>query len=1632
MVNKMKIFKKFSSGLLAMIMLFSTIVNSIGTVSAFTGSYSVRQYTTGYQTATGTDLIRFRVFSEDAGIPNYEDSFGQWAFCVQHGAQITNGNHQGNFNELDQEMIKAARIAYLGFYSHSGWFGSLGAAGKLGYARTQMLIWQVLGQASNSYNIDPSYPSWKSDIMDQYNKWDTRPSFDSSTLSMDIGSSQTLVDSNGVFKYYNTFNYSKDGVTFSHTKGSNSLKITVSSDCKSSNVNITDNIARKNGIGKYINTSGSDVALFIEDAKEQDKICSPGYNDPKYLSINVNINLYGNLKISKKDNKGNLVPNTEFKLSYNSDMSDAIGTYKTDSSGSVTINNLKPSTVYIQETSVPDHLILDSSVHSVTVKTNETVSYTATNNWKQGYIQVVKKDAETGKVVKKAGTQFDIYNSNNEKITTIETNSEGIAKSGSLDYGTYYIKESKAPNGYTIKVEVSENVGVAENGQTYEIVVSNNQVRGNVTISKEDSYTGKEPQGEATLEGAVYGIYAREDIVDPSNDGTILYKAGTKINEITTDKEANASLKNLYLGKYYIQELTPSNGYTLDETKYNFDLTYENQNVSVVVKNVTVKERVKSQAFQIIKVSSDEAGEAELLEGAEFTIKAQKDIDKYGSWEKAPIAKNYKSESAAIMVTDEKGYAVSDRLPYGTYIVRETKTPDDKYKVQDFKVTITEDSNEPQVWRIFNDTSFKSVLSIVKEDAETGKTVKIAGAKFKIKNLDTNEYFGYWEWNPLPNYVNSWTTDECGTVMTGEKLEVGNYQLEEVKSPNGYLISEEPIPFKISSNEAYETLPDGKTPVITVIQKDTSVKGKITIEKRGEVLTGIQKNEKDEIEFIYEETGVAGAKFEITARNDILDPSGDGTVLYKKGTVIETLETNSKGKAVSSELPLGDYSIREIEAPDGFVINKEVKDVTLSYKDQNTAIVFEDESFMNDRQKIQITVTKKDKETDEPLAGAKFGLYAGQDIYAHQGASPRDKDIPLVTKGTLIETQISDENGNVQFKADLPLGHYFVKEIEPPIGYTSSDEVLYFDATYQGQDIKTIELQSNFKNEITKVEVSKQDITDESEIEGAQLTVFEKDDPGSIFDTWISGQDGKNEDGTIKPHLMKALEVGQTYILRETSSPYGFALSQDIEFTVKDTGEIQKVVMKDELVVGQLKWRKSGEIFDQVITGQTEFGKTESPVWNKSNLLGAKITIYAAEDIKIGNHTYYKANEEIQTLESDWDYVFSKELPVGRYFYKETTTPHGYVIDTNKHFFEIEDNQINEIQIIESTLKNERPTFDIDMTKVLEEQEIFKDYDAYKDIVFGIFAREDIYDYMGNVAIEHGTMISTTGITKEGHLETVPDLPNGVYFIKELATNDQYVLNDTEYDFEIGYNGQDVSHYDVTIGLDGKVPNVLARGDIYVQKKDSNDPDKVMKDVEFNISIHEDMSEVIQSSKTDEKGIASFKDLELGTYYIQEAKQVDGYVINDHIYKVEVKQDVDVLTIVCENKPTEMEFSKVDITTGKELPGAQMQVTDKETGKIIDEWVSTDEPHKIKYLVEGKEYILTEKIAPKRYELAESITFTAKDGTKITMKDKLIPEIPQTGDQTNIGLWLGLSGISILAGIGILARNRKKDDSNEE
>lgn len=1475
-------------------------------------------------------------------------------------------------------MKQACKVAYFGWYAKYGDYvldGGIMAASneqrKLDYCFTQQYIWETLGQSYATFkdaSIQSKYVAFKEDVSRKINNMATKPSFTSSTITIDVGTSKTLTDSNGVLKDYASIDKTVNGIRIVHNHGENTMTVTVDKSCKLESYVFTNDEMESYGLIKEESRNHDTTVYITFKEGVQNQLYAMHYNDPVTMSLSLKINMYGKLEMAKKDNKGNYIANTKFKVSYNSDMSNEIGTYTTGSNGKVLVEQLKPGTVYIQEVSVPNHLILDTTIRSVTINTNETTSYVATNNWKQGYIKVVKKDAESGKVVKQAGVVFDIYNSSNQKVTSITTNENGVATSTLLDYGTYYVKENKAPNKYTIKVELSENIGVVENGKTYEISVLNTRVKGTINITKEDSETGAKAQGEATLKGATYGVYARKTIYDPA-DNSVIYNTNAKVGELITDENAKASLSNLYLGEYYIKEIKASKGYTLDTSTYNFDLTYENQNVNVVTKSITVKERVKSQAFRIIKVSSDNNGEAELLEGVEFTIKSQKDIDAYGSWEKAPIAKNYKGQESAVLVTDSKGYAVSERLPYGTYIIRETKVPDNKYKVPDFTVVITEDSDEPQTWRVFNDTSFKSVVAIVKQDAETQKTVKISGAKFKIKNIETGEYFGYWSWNPLPAYINSWETDETGTVMTGEQLPAGKYQLEEIKSPKGYLISETPVKFEVTTNIAYETLPDGSTPVITVKQKDTAVKGKVNIEKKGEVLVDYKDGK-----FIYEEKGLPNAKYEIFARENILDPSNDGKVIYKKGTVVDTITTNSEGKATSKELPLGEYSVREIKAPEGFVLSDKIENVSLTYKDQNTAIVYDNASFTNERQKVEISVTKKDFETEIGLLGAEFTLVAEKNIKNYKGEV-------VVEAGEIIETATSDIDGKVLFKSDLPLVNFIIKETKAPTGYSTNNEVIVVYANYKGQDTKVVKLDYEFKNKITKVEISKQDITDSSEIEGAHLVVFEKGNEAAIVDSWTSNKE---------KHLIKGLEVGKTYVLRETISPYGYAVAQDIEFTIRDTGDVQKVVMKDELVYGQLKFNKYGEIFNQVVIGQTEFGTTESPVWNKSNLIGAEITIYANEDIVIGNKTYYKKDEVVQALESGLEDVLSEKLPVGSYYYKETQVPYGYIADTNKHYFEIKDTKVNEIQVIESTLLNNRAKFNIDMKKLLEEQEIFVNKDAYKDIVFGIFAREDILDYMGNVAIKSGTMISTTGITSEGLLENVPDLPDGKYFIKELATNSQYILNDEEYDFEVSYKGKDITEYIIKITENGTVDNKLARGSIQVKKTDTLDENKKLENIEFNISADKDMKKVIKTEKTNNEGIATFSDLELGTYYIQEKSQIDGYTLNNTIYQVEVKENGDCLVITCENKPTEATFTKVDETGVKEIPGAKLQIIDKETNEVVEEWISTEEPHKVNYLVEGKEYIMKEITAPYGYEIAEEITFVMGDGIKVKMQDNLI------------------------------------------
>lgn len=1291
-----------------------------------------------------------------------------------------------------------------------------------------------------------------------------------------------------------------------------------------------------------------------------------------------------------------------------------------------------------------------------------TVTFDIGNKRQLGSITITKRDSETNNLVDNAvyglyarnpiihpdGKTGQVYGKDQLVATFPGTATNGTATLNNLYLGQYYVKEITAPHGYLHSNEVY-NVDLNYAGQNVQITDASATVKDKVQRAsinsikkdKEMNNGSKDPnifdgnkdgaQGDATRKNATYGLYARENIVhSDGSTGVVTYNqvsgsihelkatkgtdlsvkntkanAGALLATIKTDSNGEFGFSNLYNGKYFIKEIESSEGYLVDPTEYNVDLSYTNQNETVVTKNQTVLEQVKKQAFDLVKVGHvpGTSTNAKPLANVEFTVWLESDIQRLMNTGLTLAEAKAKAPVYDKLTTNAEGKASSIELPYGYYRVAETKSAIDYATADDFFVTVTEDSRTHQSFtnNIIIDEQFSALIKAVKLDKETGKQVSLPDTTFKIKaktdvivdgkKFKAGEYIGYWNWNIMDGfYTDSWKTNEDGYVIINEKLGAGTYELEEVNAPYGYVLDETPIEFKITNENMYDFADDGKTPLIKSYKEDISVKGQISVEKRGEVLVGF--NDKTH-KFFYEERGLVNAKYNVVAKEDIIDPSNDGAVLYKKGTVVETLVTGKDGKATTKKLPLGKYEIVEVEAPHGMVINGERKTVELTYKDQYTPIVFGSTSFVNERQRVEAKVVKVDsQESTIGLSGGEFNFIAKEDI--------KNADNQVIVKaGTIINSYTSTDDGSVILSdLDLPLDHNFqLIETKAPIGYVLDETPVELNTDYQGQDVQKVVIEKTKENERTHVDISKIDLTTGKELPGNHMTVFEKENQGSIFETWISGD---------KPHLIENLSTDVIYVLRETSSVKGFYIASDIEFTIDQKGNVyvfdedgNKVLAKDNLIVmendlvkGRLEWNKQGEIFNQTVTGQTEFGKTESPVWEKSNLLQAEVTIYAAEDIILGNgKTYYHKDEKIQVLESDWDAVQSEDLLVGRYYYVESKTPHGYVIDTDKHYFEVKDNQSSELQIITSTLDNKRPTVNIEFTKFME---TFKHHnkvdDAYKDVVFGIYARENTYDYMGNVGIKNGTLIDTTGIDELGQLINVPDLPNGVYYIKELATNKDYVLDTNEYNFEVGYHGQDVSSYTIKIGEDGKVENKLIRGDIEIKKNDSFDEAKKLADVEFNISADKDMKDVISTVKTDENGIASFKNMEIGKYYIQEAKQVSGYVLNDHIYEVEVTSNGEILTIDVDNKPTEMYFSKVDETGTKELPGAEVQVIDKETSEIVDKWTSTEENHIINYLVEGKEYIFKEISAPYGYEVAEEILFVAGDGKTVTMKDELI------------------------------------------
>ena len=479
-----------------------------------------------------------------------------------------------------------------------------------------------------------------------------------------------------------------------------------------------------------------------------------------------------------------------------------------------------------------------------------------------------------------------------------------------------------------------------------------------------------------------------------------------------------------------------------------------------------------------------------------------------------------------------------------------------------------------------------------------------------------------------------------------------------MSAPFGYVVNDKYVSISVDTDTAFETDGDTNDAIITVEYSDAPAVGELTVEKKGEVLDGFKGGllaSSYEKEFVYKEGSLAGAKFKVYAAEDIYtadnqkDADGNRIKYYSKGDLVTTLTTGKDGKATAKNLPLGQYRVVEVEAPYGYVLNPNEQKVTFTYVDDKTPVIKESLTFSDDRQKLDMSVTKLDAEDNTPIAGAVFGLYADEDIKNVAGKV-------IIEKGTLLEKATSDENGKIAFVKDYPFAKYVARELVKPAGYVTNEEAVNFDTKYQGQDVKTAVYNSEYKNTPTTFEFTKIDITSGAELTGATLTVLDKD--GNVVDTWTS--DAK------EAHVIKRLVVGEIYTLREEFAPYGYLNATDIQFTVEDTGKVQHVEMKDEVPTGSIVINKDGEF----VTDTTLMkGYWYDFIFNffKDSLAGVTFDVYAKEDIVSADGldtVYHKAGDKVATIvTNDKGIARIDDLPLGKYYLVETKTIDGFVLD---------------------------------------------------------------------------------------------------------------------------------------------------------------------------------------------------------------------------------------------------------------------------------------------------------------------------------------------------------------------------------
>ena len=1009
----------------------------------------------------------------------------------------------------------------------------------------------------------------------------------------------TLTDSNGVLGNYN-FSANIDGVKFS-TSGN---KLTISMD-KAPSKEFTITASKANGSrkglvvwtdGKYSPGNGiQDVVSYTQKV-----------SDPVKGFVKMKVS-YGSCQIVKTSEDGK-VDGISFTISGNG----VNKTVKTANGGKIQIDNLMPGVYTVTEQTIDKYV--PQEVHRVTIVAGQVARVNFNNVLKRGTLKVIKSSEDN--LVE--GVTFHLYGTSLSGIAVDEyavTDNKGVATfkdvliSGSEPYTIEEVDTA-------IRYVVPANQTAPINWKEVTIRNFTNILKKfSVTVTKSDREEGT-PQGDAKLSGAVYGIYKGETLVD----------------KYVTDKDGQFTTKEYVCDNdWTVRELIPSEGYLLDTTIHKVGaepklFTIEH---NLVANDVT--EQVMKGNIAIIKHTDNGDTQIETPEsGATFEIY----LKSSGNYEAA------EDDERDIIVCNENGFGQTKDMPYGIYTVHQTSGWEGRELMSDFDVFISQNG---QTYRyLINNANFESYVKVVKVDAESEKNIPYAGAGFKIYDPEGNQIsmsFTY----PTPTTIDTFYTDANGALVTPQKLEYGKgYSLVEVQAPYGYVLDSTPVYFDVTQDNSSD---EGGVTVIKVDKPNMAQKGTINITKTGEVFFGVNVFGEEGKDVIYQPeykvSGLAGATYEVTAAEDIYTP--DGTLRYSKGEVVDTVTTDNDGFAKSKELYLGKYTVSEIKAPEGMVINKESNSVELTYAGQDVAVTDTSTSFVNERQKVTVSLEKAIEKNDtfgignkDEMKNISFGLYAAEDIVSASGT--------VIPTDGLIEIITLSENGKATINTDLPFGSYYVKELATDKHYVLSDTKYPFTFSYSGQDTAVVEISVNdgkpIENKLIYGSVQGKKIDENGEtLGGAVIGLFKAGETEFTKENALMITTSE-KDGSFS---FAKVPYGN-WIVREIEQPEGFVLDDtSYEVSISENEQVIEVQIVNEYLHGNIKLTKVDADYPD------------------NKLSGAVFEVYKD---KTGNGILDKEDELVGTLTETSTGIYEmKELLYGKYLVRETKAPEGFELD---------------------------------------------------------------------------------------------------------------------------------------------------------------------------------------------------------------------------------------------------------------------------------------------------------------------------------------------------------------------------------